>query len=322
MDFLNYIKALSDEELEKVVIEKIKKLEEAKGNKKETIGYQLDYNPTNIPFVESLDEDVSFGFGVQCIYNGYIPKGTRMVYGFCYDYNGVVSNDGKYYDVDTDDYVLEFCKYIRDKEINSEYDLYDFLLEFIKNYFGYFDDIKRDEMFQMIYKGDRVFFDPYSEHKFSWFKGRGNGLCTEYGLIAQNILNLFDIETSIVIGKVKNDDGKGIMHAFNIISFEGEEKKDYLIDFAKCTFIYDMNFNIIDCSPFISEIEDCNEELIADFVDGKKHLIFDDYDYLLLGNDLMKLSDDSKRDYYIPNAILDNGVWREEVERIQFIKTI
>jgi len=325
MNFLEEIRQLNDEELEKVVSEKINQLEEEADKSIHTIGYHLNYNPEDYPLVSDLDEDLLFSFDVSCYYGGYIRKNTKMVYGFCFDLNGIVSNDGNYYYVDTDDYVLEFCQFIKDKEVLSEYDLFDYVLEFIRNYLGTVNDRNRSEMFQMLYKGDRQYFDPIVEHGFSWFKGQGNGMCTEYSLMAQNILSMFDIDCSIVIGRIETDGELGENHAFNLINFieeESGEEVTYLIDFGNCCEIFDENFKLVDFCPYMAPIDVYDDEFVDDLISNNKHLVFEDYDYLVLGDTFIMITYNKNRDYFIPSDVLANGERCDYDEGLQYNKTI
>ncbi len=327
MDFLEEIKKLSDDELEKVIDEKIKVLEKESlelNPDSNIIGYHLNYNPDDYRIMNFDDEELTFGFDVSCFTSGYIRKGCRMVYGFCYDDLGIVSNNGSYYDIDTEDYVYDFCKYIKDKDISSEYELFDYILDYIKNYIGHIKNIDRDEMFKMIWRGYRTYYPPENEHAFSWFRGQGNGMCTEYSLMAQNILELFDIDSSLIIGKVNTDDEDEEFHAFNIISFvdkETNEEIELLIDFANCVEVYDLNFNNIGYSPYIMDLTDLSDEEIDDFIYNGKHLTCDDFDYLVFGDSFVQISYDRERDYYIPNDIIDYGGIIID-EEVQFNKRI
>ena len=325
MDFLEEIKVLDDNELEKVVREKIKRLEEEATDDTHTIGYHLNYNPEDYSVISNLDDDLSFSFGVSCYYGGYIRRNIKMVYGFCFDLNGIVSNDGNYYYVDTDDYVLEFCKFIKDKEVASEYDLFDYVLEFIRKYLGTINNRNRSEMFQMLYKDDRQYYDPVMEHGFSWFKGQGNGMCTEYSLMAQNILSMFDIDCSIVIGRIETDGEKGENHAFNLISFdemESGEEVNYLIDFGNCCKIFDENFKLIDYTPFIAPLDSYDDEFVDELINKNKHLVFEDYDYIVLGDSFIMVTYDKNREYFIPSDIFANGERRDYDDGLQYNKTI
>ena len=116
MDFYEELLKLDDEELEKVVREKINKLEEVSYEDNpnlDTIGYEIDYNPTKY-LIELLNGEDTIGIDSNCFYVGYARRGLRVVYGLSYGHENLVSNDGNYYYLDDDSYVLEFCKYIRE----------------------------------------------------------------------------------------------------------------------------------------------------------------------------------------------------------------
>lgn len=84
MDFLEIIKVLNDEELEKVVKEKIKGLELEKSlDESSEIGYILDYNPTRFD-ISVIDDMKCFELGISCFYTGYIKKGTKVIFGLFY----------------------------------------------------------------------------------------------------------------------------------------------------------------------------------------------------------------------------------------------
>ena len=122
MKFYNETKNLSNEELERVVKIRINQLE--RKSKKENgnidiIGYDIGYNPEiydikkpgKLPPVRTI-----------YIYDGYVPKNTRYVYGITPEvFNNSYSNVGCYYYVDDDSYILDFCKYVRDKDVQNEY---------------------------------------------------------------------------------------------------------------------------------------------------------------------------------------------------------
>lgn len=312
MDFLEEIKKLNDEELKKVISEKVENLESESlelNPDSNIIGYHLNYNPDDYRITD-FDDEITFGFDVSCFNSGYIRKGCRIVYGFCYDNIGIVSNNGCYYDIDTDDYLYEFCKFIKDKEVSDEFDLFDYMLEFIRNYLGLIKTKDRDDMFKMIWRGYRTYFPPSVEHTFSSFKGQGNGMCTEYSLMAQNILELFDIDSSLIIGKVSEEGEREEFHAFNIISFvdsESGEEVEFLIDFANCTEVFDINFNTIGYSPYVIDLTNYSDEEIDDFINNGGHISSDDFDYIIFGDNLVLLGYESKRDYYIPDDIIDFG---------------
>ena len=309
MDFYNYLKELSDEDLVLTIKEKINQLEKKskEDNTTDIIGYELDYNPKEYNLTKK--EVDFFDVTIHCFYSGYVRKGLKVVYGLCYDNEGIVSNDGRYYYIDDDNYLIDFCRFIRDKDIINEYELFDYILEFIRIYFGLISDNShdREEMFRMIEKKDRVYYKPIKEHGLSWFKGKSNAMCSEYAIIAQNILSLFDIDAYLLLGHEKTGDEVGESHAFNIISYQEKETNkevNALIDFANFTTVHDINFKRIGQLPYMIHLDEITEEYIKEIINNEKHICFEDYSYIATPNSLIIVGLQRDRDYYINNQLI------------------
>lgn len=299
MEFLDLIKNCSDEELENIVKERINYLEEYYNSDLDNIGYQVDYNPSNY----SYSDNDFYDYGVLCVYRGYIPKNTRITYGVTNDVSkGLVYNEGCYYYLDDDSYIIDFCKFIRNANVLDEYDLFDYTLLFLEKYFGYFKDINRSDMFKMIYNEDGLYFDPINEHKFSSFKKKGNAVCSEYAVASQNILSVFGFDMYMVVGTEGTTKQNSESHAFNLISFIEEETSNVvnaLIDFSNNSLVMSIKLEKICRSPFIGYIDCIDSEFIDDLINNDKHLVFDDCDYILFSNSVMKVTNGRKKDYYI-----------------------
>lgn len=300
MDFLEYIKSLNNNELNSVVGKRIKYLENIYESSLDNIGFQVDYNPKCQFFTNISNE---YDYGVLCIYRGYIVKNTKITYGITNDFSkGLVYNEGCYYYLDDDTYILDFCKFIKNIDVSDEYDLFDYVLLFLENYFGYFKDMNRSDMFKMIYNENGLFYDPINEHKFSSFKKKGNAICSEYAITAQNILSIFGFDTYLVFGTYGKTFEKDDDHAFNLISFErckDSEIVNALIDFSNSSVVLDINLKKVCRSPFIGYLECLDEDFINDLINNDKHLIFDDYNYMIFLNNIFKIGNDLKRDYYL-----------------------
>lgn len=321
MNILEQIQKSSPENLSQIIQNRIKACEqEAIEEDINVLGYHLNYNPEEY-YLTTLSNEKIFHVDVRCFISGYIKKGTKMVYGLAYDNNRLVSNDGRYYYIDDDSYINEFCDFIKDKDIINEFELFDYILEFIKMYLGTIKEIEREDMFKMIYKSDRVYYNPINKHSIKWFKGRGNAMCSEYAILAQNILNFLGIDSYLVIGREKTGNEKSDSHAFNIVSFiekESQEEINALIDFANHTEVLDINFKKIGESPFIGELENFNQEFVLELVNDEKHLVFEDYSYFLLGNQLIKIGYHRNRDYYIEdNLTPDTIIKKKNAEKIK-----
>ena len=311
MNFYEELKNMTDEEIEKHLSYEIYGLENrSKMNNTDNniLGYDLSYNPTDYGLLEKEEkEELCFQF--RCFYGGYVPKGMKVVYGVSTDRSGIVANDGMYYIIDDDSYIYEFCKYIRDMNINSEGDLFECILWFLKKYFGLFKGRSRDEMFQMILKNNKVFHDPINEHKLSDFKNKGNAMCSEYTIMANNILSIFGFDSYVIMGQEKDNRGMG-GHAFNFVSYTNEkyERVNVLIDFSNGVNIYDINFKKVGISPYILELDELNNDFVDDFINNEKHIVAKDYSIMVIGDTIFELSLDRIRDYFIKTVFEEKTV--------------
>lgn len=300
MEFLELIKSLSEEELNDIVQERINYLEEFYCTELDNIGFQIDYNPSNYRLTDTSN---LYDYGVVCVYRGYIPKNTKITYGVTNNTgNGLVHNEGCYYYLDDDSYILDFCKFIKKVNVLDEYDFFDYLLLFMENYFGYLENINRDDMFKMIYKENGLLHDPINEHRYSSFKKKGNALCSEYAVFAQNILSVFGFDMYMVFGAQGKTGTEDSSHAFNLITFKQEENSkiiNLLADFCNSSLVIDINLEKVCRSPFIAKLDCIDEDFIDDLINNDKHLIFDDYNYMLFSNNIFKISNAKIRDYYI-----------------------
>lgn len=307
------IKNLNDEELEDYVSKRIMELEKESydyNSSLDIIGYDLDYNPrpSNVLGVNEHERE---SISVRCMYVGYVRKNIKMIYGVAKNpKNGFISNHGYYYVIDTDDYVYEFCNYIKDKELDSEFDLFLYLQKFIFNYFrsDKIDDIDRETLFMMISKNPDYMYSPVIEHKFSKFKGMGAAVCTEIALVANNIINFFGINSYLIVGEMVDEGEKGA-HAYNIINYDNSttgKKEASIIDFAAYVNIYNLQGKVIGAAPYMTDIENFDEEFIDEFIGNKLYLTDDKHIYLHTKSDnfMVKFAlENQKRDYYVGGDI-------------------
>ena len=303
MDFYNEIKNLSDEELERVVRIRINQLErESKKKNKDidTIGYDVGYNPV---LYDINNPGVLPPLKTIYVYDGYIPKNIRMVYGTTPEvYETSYSNIGCYYYVDDDSYILDFLKYIKNKSVENEYEMFSYILYFSMNYFCKIEKINRYDMFKLINTKEGTFFDPINEHKFSSYKGKGNAMCTEIALLANNLLNFLGLDTSIVFGTISGDDIEPGYHAFNLIEYEETETKEKIIaiiDFASHTKVIDEKHNINGYVPFIGEIKIEEDKLNEYLEENNNSFEFEEYGYMRVGNEVLYITNKNNRQYSI-----------------------
>ncbi len=312
MDFLEYIKTLNDEELEIAIKDKIDFLEEISYDLNEgtdTIGYEIGYNPSIYDLINNSKYTEMI---VTNIYKGYIKRGMRLVYGRAEDYYGVNSNNGRYYYIDDDNYILDFCKYIKGKEVAAEFDLFRNIFSFMKDYFKYsYDNISREDMFKMIYSSNILCYPPINEHGFSWFKGKGNARCSERSLVAENILSIFGFESYMVIGREFDSDEVETPHAFNFIKYKEKdtnEELSALIDFSLYSSVFDINGEEVEKVPYIGFLNRLDDRLFEEMLYEDLHLGFEECEYLRINNnDMLLITPKKHREYYIDGVGLDDS---------------
>lgn len=296
------IKETKLEDIDDIVRMRIDCLEKYSDNDVSNIGYQVDYNPK---YYIVTDDSSLYDYNVLCMYGGYIPRNIKITYGITNNTSsGLVYNEGCYYYLDDDSYIIDFCKFIKNADVLDEYDLFDYLLLFLENYFGYFKDMSRSDMFKMILKENGLFYSPIAEHKFSSFKKRGNAVCSEYSIAAQNILSIFGFDMHMVFGYQTKTGSESDNHAFNFISFEEEDSNNIvnaLIDFSNSSLVLNTNFEKVCRSPFIGYIDCIDDEFISGFINNDICLEFNDYNYMLFPNSVMKVTNDLKRIYSMDN---------------------
>jgi len=303
MDVLREVQALSSEEVEEYCNERIKFLEEYyQKYSGRSLGYNVESYPT---FIYLNENDYSF-VETHCFYGGYIPLKTKITFGFTWNGSGY-QNAGQYYYLDDTSYINEFVKFVRDKEINNEYELFDCILDFLNHYFARNDFktsnyVERGDMCKMILKNSRAYHDPVNEHSIKMFKDRGNALCTENSVLAQNILSFFNIESYIVIGLVDRDGKGGSDHAFNLITYVEEEtgeRLNSLIDFSFSIPRIDIDHNIICYEPYMINLDSLDETFAEEFLSGSSEIQGEMYSFLDLDNLSLYLKGNSMIKYYV-----------------------
>ena len=312
MKFLEEIIGLDDEQLRKKVFSKIKRLERKSKQDNpncKALGYQIGY-ASELHNIQSDGEYINIELMMRCFYNNFIPKDTKMVYGLTYNCAGQAGNRGCYYYVDDQEYLYDFCQYIQDKEVETEYELFGYIRDFLKGYFGTIKKVDREEMYSMIIDVNERVFPPIREHSIKDFKGKGNALCSEYAVMAQNLLRLFGFESYLVIGHESISGKNAESHAFNMINFTEQEtktKEHILIDFMNPVNVWDLEYHKIGEEPFVGHLDQLDEDFVNRFVNEEEHLVFEDYAYYIMGETIVKLGFERTRDYYIDKYIYPDG---------------
>lgn len=282
----------NDEELKELANEAIDVYtkQAKKENSENYIGTNLDINPLNYHLnepnfeFEDLYEGVSF-------WNGYIPLGTKMVYGRFYDEKyKTSSHKGCYYYLDDDDYIFEFFKYIKDLEIEDDYDIVIAVHSFIEKKFAkYFEPKERGEIHKLIYRSDGLFLRPIKEHSIKDFYYNGSAMCSEIAAVAENLLSSLGLEVMYFSDKE---------HAFNLyVSHDKDDPYMYILDFSNWVECYDVNYKLIGKTPFFGKIVDGNQELVDKMVNEGKRIELDDYYLYRINGRLFEIKNGRKRNY-------------------------
>ena len=309
MDFLEELRTLDDEQIERKVKARIHRLERLSRKiapQVKVLGFDIDLTPE---YKEVYGEQTNrkMNFMIQAFYNLFIPKDMKIVFGVSYNALGMIYNQGRYYYADDQDALIEFCKWVKDKDIVNDYELFGYLRDFLKEYFGKNPQVDRYTMFSVIHDKDGIPFQPTEEHSMKKFKGKGNAECTEYSVMAQNILKLFGYHSYIFMGNNSfSTDKEGSSHAFNMLSFEEcdtKEIKHMIVDFTNPVDVCDIHHHKIGEEPFYGEIDHLDQKLVDQIVYEDKKLVFDDYEYIFIGDMPAKAAYERQRTYYVDKRI-------------------
>ena len=290
MRILNKIYKLANEELEQYVRTRINTLEEefiSSRDYNDYIGFNLDINPQYSMYKKNNKVFINNRI------NYYIPLYTKVIYGMN-NLNNNTYNMGYYYYIDDDSYIINFLKYIKDYKIEDDYELFENIYWFIHDYFGKYEIIKREKMHRLILKNNNEFYNLNKEHFLTDFYKKGNALCTEYSLLAHNLLTFLGYDSIYTI--ILNDNSS---HAFNLVSYFDiyeNERENMLIDFSIPVYLMNINREIICTNPYIYEL-DKSIHIVADNLLSGKELLCDNYYLMSFEDGIMKVSSDSKRNY-------------------------
>ncbi len=293
MDFYYMIRDLDDEQIKELLSLRINKARyQAKVFQRRYIGVNCGINPTfDLNGEQILDS--------QSIWQGFIPEDVRIIYSFIYDKNGYTVNNGCYYYVDDQEYLYEFARYIKKIEIHDEIEFLTYVYQFISNYFrGITNQSRhRSAMNQPLIDSEGKNVEPTMGHHFSDFKGANNAECSEYSVMAQNILSIFGYKTIYCEGSVNTIYGKG-GHAFNVMIINSQP---CIIDFKIPVEIYALDSGEISMSPFIGAINSFSIESLRQHLLRQIPYDFIDYYYLKTNDNIHMISNGAKRNYIAGN---------------------
>lgn len=299
----------NDEEIKEIIDEVIDECLEAlkeidiDTSVKNTLGVLSEINKNRI-YKDESDHN-SIEFDMQAVWMGFIPNTTRVIYGVYIDKNRDVSNRGQYYYINDNEYLYEFSKYIKDKDIDTDTDFILFVYEFLEEYLGNkFNPKDRHEIHKLIYKNDTDYYKPSKEHSNKDFIGTGGAMCTEYASLAQNILTVYGFDMMYMMDE---------RHAYNLINIED---KVHLLDLSMNVAIVDINGNVVGDLPYLEEIEDYDNEYLNRVVYGEEKFILNEYYDLYMNGKLFKYVLDDTREYGIWGTrpdLLDGGNSNERI---------
>ena len=311
MSILEEINNLDDDKLEEYVKNRVDFLEkESIKEEIPTIGYFVDYLPKALDLT-GYKKIFEVNIPSRITYSKYIPLYSQVVYHVQTNRNSLITtNDGGYYFVDDNSYILDFIKSIKDKGLDDFYDLTDELYAYIETYFGKTQSKNRSQLHQMIYMNENAYFNPIKEHYFSDFKGNGSAQCSEVALVVQNILTFLGYQTHYVIGKIGISSTKErVDHAFNLV--EDEDKRMYLVDCASGVCVYGVNTRLMGKTAYIEEIDKTLEDIYLEMLVNDEGIKFTNYDYIFL-NKLYAMYRKDNRSYTV--EVYDKALLKEMYE--------
>lgn len=277
----------TDEELEELAKVYIKFYTEEAGKYNidcNTIGTDVGINPRNY-----TNEEYDYGLNIWC---GYIPKNTRIVYAVYGYSNYRSSNGGQYYYLDDESYILDFFKYIKDKDIDDNYDFILCVNKFLKQYLVRdINKVDREEMFKLICKNEEDYYEPIKEHSILDFKNNGAAECSEYSAITENIFSIFGFDIYYMMDRT---------HAYNLLIEEG---KVSILDYANWVCCFDINYKYLGRLPYYVEIPEFDDELFDNIKNFKERIKLPDYYFLVMNDDLIEVRNGEERDYGIDGMI-------------------
>lgn len=290
MDIVDEIKKCkTDEELKALAEEAIEIFtKQAKQDNLCTcfLGDNISYNPTFISGDPNYYEANNTWFG-------YIPKGMKVTYGRIKE-KGCKSftNMGCYYYLDDDSYIYDFFKFIKEEDIEDDFDIIFAVFKFLNKRFSkFFEPTERKQLHKLIYKDDQYYFPPVREHSIKDFYYNGSAKCTEYAVMAQNLMSSLNLETILI-----ND----FNHAYNIYipgNNENKVKDAYIVDFSQWVPCYNLKFDYVGRAPFIGNMNNCNKELITVLIEGSIRGEFDDYYLFKINGSIYEIRSVRNRDY-------------------------
>ena len=263
------------------------------------IGPKLEVNPTSYDLLAKEDINNKIVYSVD-VWNGFIPKGTKLVYGSIINrINQTISSGGFYYYVDDESYIYDFIKFIKNYKIEDEFDVIAIVNKFEDKLFDkIINQKKREEIHGVLFKNDTTFCEPVRKHSIKDFYGNGRAQCTEYALVTNNLLSVLGIPVSYM-----NDRN----HAFNVFYYEiADEKYDsYILDYSQSVSVFDEKLQFKYQFPFFKKIENGDKDFIDRVVNHGERIKMPDYDMIQINNTLFECKNGEERNYGVVERVYD-----------------
>lgn len=300
---IDVLKTCNDKEIESVINNYIRQAINYSKEDNEPfdyIGYRTNINANEVDY-NNKDIDAYYLLDSNPMWLGFILDNVKIIYGCSCDENLFVTSKGFYYYMNNFDYLIDFAKYIKNKDIESDIDFLYSAYFFINNYLYSFVCLKRDNLHQLILDKNEKYFSPLKEHSILDFKNNGAGLCSEYSALLQNILSTFAYDTYYVFGTHNNSD-----HAFNIAIINNEY---YLLDFSNGVNLVNLKFNKSRTLPYIMPLEDFEDNDLENFFEDEKEIELNDYITQIINETYFNYPINKKRVYKIQKRnLLAKGI--------------
>ncbi len=306
MNLVEFIKNESSEKEVQAKINKIiKKLTKDSNDMNKNIsviGPTLDVNPKPHIYTSENDKVVQEYNGYYC---GFIPEGTKLVYGTMNNYSNLTQcTSGWFYYMDDFSYIYEFARYIKDKDIRDEFSIIKYAYKFLMSYYNRpLTPTDRNNIHRLLLKDHFLYFEPARRHSNRDFIGNGSAMCSEYASAICNILNVFGIQTVYL---------QSATHAYNIICIPSREEEGvidyYLFDSVIQVYSYDMGSEDFVGEAYFEYIPNFDDEELYKFFRGETVIKLPNY-YLVHKDDysVRMYTDEDVRTYGIQtNYILDS----------------
>lgn len=277
MDLLTLINNCSEEEINSIIDDALKKTIETSEEEK-TLGFS-----ENMSAISKI-----------AAHKGFIHPNSRIRY----------SNwSANTYSMKTTDYIYDFARYIKKMNINNRGNLVKYIENYINSYFGIVSDgiDRRDSYFDQIAfattKTDEEYFAKIANLEIGDLKGKNIAMCTERAAMAQNLLSLFGFDVYYCMGCVNNN-GKEEPHCFNIA-----RAKDtfMLLDYSIPVTVFS-NGNAVDFAPFQGSItlDEIEEFLLKGVNKG-----FASYEFIKTQQGIKKMETGQIRVYKVGSMTLE-----------------